>query len=161
VLRLVWEPKHFVDGKFDSSNFGRKELKGTLGTDGKPQYASVDKLDLIVSKSIDWRIQWQQRGNLIVSEKRAVAHFAKFEVPNLNQAQWENGDPMFQVTAEPTVDGEEGEGSPANPAHCGIRGADRTKISKAESENCVALMRAELVAICSKIFQYEELFPAD
>ncbi|MGY9046046.1 MAG: hypothetical protein ACKVKF_02975 [Rhodobacterales bacterium] len=162
MLRLVWQPTHFKDGKLQSSAFSRDEMKGAIDKSTmKEKYASVDDMAAIVKLSVDWRISWQQRDGRDVAEGREVAKFVEFESSALNSLRWSNNDPMFYLTPEPTVAGEDGPGAPANPAHWGIRGADRSNVDEKERSPYVSTMRTKLIQAYSKIFSYDQLFRED
>ncbi|WP_289155604.1 hypothetical protein [uncultured Salipiger sp.] len=156
MLRLVWHPSQYQDGKILPAAFERSDL---IARDER--YLSVDDLGLLSRESVDWRIAWQQRDGRDEKLGRADALFAQFSARRLRDCLYRDNSPLFNVTREPTLKEEDGPGSPANPAHCGVRTIEPGRfqeLGKGAQNIAVERMRTELVKAIDGIHQYEDVF---
>lgn len=158
-LRLVWNPAHFVGEKLQGTAFSSDDLLGRPDSDGQSRYLSVDSRDEVVKDSVDWRISWQRRDGKAEANHRHEARFVVFEGRAVRELTCPANGPLFDVTREPLAEGADGPGSPANPAHCGIRNvSDISGMSKGQQRARVDYMRVKLLKAKAAIQSYDEVF---
>jgi hypothetical protein len=107
---------------------------------------------------VDWRVQWQQRDGLDLKEFRENPRFLSFLCGDIRSSLDENGRPYFAVERDPVAKDESGPGSPANPAHCGVRSTTVAPMTRAEKREKVAELRNKLLKIVLSVLNYDEVF---
>jgi hypothetical protein len=161
-LHLVWHPAHFQAGQLKSSAFSSSDLGGDADRNGVGRYASVDEVSLLSKPSVDWRIAHQQRDGMDEKEGRKEARFIRFQTPELTSAtDGDGGACIFEITPEPTIEGEAGPESPANPAHCGLRNARIThyrSLSRGKKKIYIEMLRVKLLKLHTGILHYDAVF---
>lgn len=161
VLRMVWHPFHFAEGELVSTAFDGDDLLALPDVHGDPRYMSVDDLERISRPSVDWRIAWQQRDGRAERNGRSDPKFIRFLVEHLRGCRCSEGRQMCEITREPMAENEDGPGSPANPAHCGVRALEAERyrgLSKTRRKLLLNQMRTQLMKAVDSIIEYECLF---
>jgi hypothetical protein len=162
VLRMVWHPFHFQDGELIPTAFDGNDLLALPDKDGEAKYMSMDDWENISRASVDWRIEWQQRDGRAERHGRIDAKFVQFVARRLRECVCEEGRQVHDVTREPTVQGENGPGSPENPAHCGVRTLEHERyrdLTKARRAAVLGHMRTQLMKAIIEIHPYTDIFP--
>ena len=156
VVRIVWQPRDFEKstGRLKGSHFSPGELLGLDDKHGRPRYVSVDRMQIVVKASIDFRIEKA----LSPKERREAARFAEYRSGEIRQLTGDVGDLLFVLEPMPFAAGEDGESSPANPAHAGIRPAATCPAAEDERDLKVNEMRNRLLSAYT-FRLYEDLFP--
>lgn len=160
VLRMVWHPAHFDNDKLNGAAFDSADLRPDLDANGHPRFLSVDQGDLICKHSVDYRIDDQQKDGKSESCKRLEARFVEFSCADLRRHRLDGDSEtvIFNVTSEPVTAGLDG--SPANPAHCGIRHVSGKTGGKGEMRRHVQQLRTSLLKLKKNIFTYDGIFNA-
>ncbi len=156
VLRLVWHPAHFQNGKLIGSAFDSSDLRPDTNKKGEKRYISVDERTRISKESVDSTISRQQRNDLKEQCQRFEARFARFRCGDLRRCSSTNGLKLFEVTHEPIFSGKHN-GSreiPENKAHCAIR-----NVSGCRKRSRIDELRTALLKNCKQIHPYDDIFP--
>lgn len=163
VLRMVWHPFHFSDdGELHSTAFNGDDLLAIPDNGGRPRYLSVDDQNIISQLSVDWRVAWQQRDGKREENERHDPKFVRFLAGSLRQCPCDEGRQMYELTREPTEEHGDGPGSPANPAHCGVKTLEAARyanLSKAKRKMVLNYMRVQLMGSIDEILEYRNVFP--
>ncbi len=109
---------------------------------------------------MDWRIDSQQKDGRAERLGRHAAFFAVLNTGKIRSWVEEDG-PLFYLTREKTEPDEEGPGSPANPAHCGIRSCRPERfeaMTPAQKRAEVSKRRTKLLQVVEGIMSYADLF---
>ena len=142
------------------SSFRRADLLAEGGA-----YSSVDDDNMLSKLSIDWRIAWQQREGRAEREGRHQALFATLNAGDVRRCSIaDDSRQLFDVTRKPTVANEDGPGSPANPAHCGVETLQPERfggMTRGEKSVAVEKMRIQLIKIVISVRGYDDLFETD
>ena len=165
VLRMVWHPFDFGNegkGELLSTAFGSNDLLAQPDDSGYPRYMSADDRALISKASVDWRINWQQRDGRDIQHKRHRPRFVQFETGRLRNCRCSEDRQLFNVTREPMSAGEDGVGSPENPAHCGVRTLESERyagLTKPEKKLALNRLRTQVMNAIGAVLEYEQVFP--
>jgi hypothetical protein len=124
LLRMIWNPRDFDRNtkQLKANAFSKADLIPSPDELGQPRYVSMDRAELVVQASVDWRIaRAKALGKGAKEERRIEARFLEFSCLQLRQLRLLIGLPAFEVFEAPVVSGEDGPDSPANEAHAGVR----------------------------------------
>lgn len=156
LLRLVWHPSHFQDGKLKASAFDKGDLIPERHLDtGEYRYLSVDLEHQVSQPSVDYMIERQSADGRAERLQRHEGRFVRFVVGELNLATNTAGQQVFIVRPEPIED-DNSSGQPKNLAHCGVH---RTSICEPGKEKqCVQELRVILLKLQRGVMTYNEVF---
>ena len=154
LLRMVWHPAHFENGKLVASAFDSGDLRPDDDRDGQARYISTDRQDDLRKPAVDARILSQERDGPKQQDKKHEARFVEFLTGELRAAKDESGNHPFDVTPEPIV--------PENPGHCAIRNVSgKGKSRRAEDRDYVDELRTILLDQNRGVTSYSDHFPSD
>lgn len=167
LLRLAWYSKGVSkdrDGtlKIKGAGFSRSELLGYPDDSGLRQFVSVDLKRIVDKLSIDWRIESQTSNGKAKEYSRFTPYFAETVCSNITGAVDMEGNPIFEVGYLPLEAGADGEGSPANPAHCGLLPLAEVPATEEECKARVEELRAKLqgALFAGALHSYDDIFPS-
>lgn len=159
IARMVWHPIHFKGLELSTSAFEEGDLIPEDDEHGFPRYMSTDKVLEIQQNCIDWRVAFQQRDGRAERLDRKSPKFVEFNCGGLRALLDTTNVPIFGIISIPVAAGEDGEGSPPNPAHCGVKSTSGAPAHRKEKRAKVAELRTQLLKSVIRIVSYETMFP--
>jgi hypothetical protein len=143
LLRLVWSPRCFENGRPNAACFSKDDLNGT-------KYISADCEIEIMNH--------QTRGDLREKERRTDAKFIRLYCGDLRGLPDKNSECPNPLVVERFPTGPRPElGLVANPAHCAIR--NKARNGNAINRAYIDYLRTQLLKLIRATLEYKEVFP--
>lgn len=152
LLRLVWFPACFDNGRLTTAAFDKDDLFPKLDRNNQPRYVSADDADIVSQLSVDSTIKHQTRDDLRERENRNEARFIRFCAGDVRAIIDAEGIHPFIV---------ERARLPTNLAHVSIKNTSgkSARVKSSDDRVYVEFLRTELFKIVTKIHTYPEIFP--
>jgi hypothetical protein len=161
LLRMVWAPRCFENGRPGMACFDREDITPGIGRDGHERFVSADCEFEISKDAVDARRAHQTRGDLAKTELREEARFIRLicgDIRSLPDTEPAGENPLIverrPVAAKPEIK------FPANPAHCAIMNtsAKSRTPNKAANRAYVDYLRTQLRKKIIATLKYDEVF---
>lgn len=156
LLRLVWHPSHFEDGKLKGSAFDKADLIPLMDKRSQQlRYMSVDLEESVSKDAVNYVIANQQADGKDQKLGRHEANFVRFISGELESYIDTKGRSVFSVEPAPIPASVT---NPRNAAHCAVR--RKFVAEKSEQEVFVQEVRTALLELNRGILSYNDVFPA-